>query len=104
MYGSPMGAFNTMRMMNMGGMGMLGNPALMQMQGGMGMGAMRMGMGLDPTAGAASYVMQQAMIGAAAAAGSQGGGPSFDSVLEEAAQDAGNNVVETLKKPVPAKK
>ena len=34
MYGSPMGALNTMRMMNMGGMGMLGNPALMQMQGG----------------------------------------------------------------------
>jgi hypothetical protein len=102
MYGSPMGALNTMRMMNMGGMGMLGNPALMQ--GGMGMGAMRMGMGLDPTAGAASYMMQQAMMGAAAAAGGQGGGPSFDSVLEEAAQDAGNNVVETLKKPVPAKK
>ena len=48
-------------------------------------------------------MMQQAMIGASAA-GSQGGGPSFDSVLEEAAQDAGNNVVETLKKPVPAKK
>lgn len=105
MYGSPMGALNTMRMMNMGGIGMLGNPALMQMQGGMGMGmgAMRMGMGLDPTAGAASYMMQQAMIGAAAA-GSQGGGPSFDSVLEDAAQEAGKNVVDTLKKPLPAKK
>ena len=67
------------------------------------MGAMRMGMGADRTAGAASYMMQQAMMGAAAA-GSQGGGPSFDSVLEDAAQDAGNTVVETLKKPLPAKK
>jgi hypothetical protein len=44
------------------------------------------------------------MIGAVAAAGSQDGGPSFDSVLEEAAQNAGDNVVETLKKPAPAKK
>jgi hypothetical protein len=101
MYGSPMGAFNTMRIMNMGGMGMLGNPALMEMQSGM--GAMRMGMGADRTAGAASYIMQQAMMGAAAPAGSQGG-PSFDAALDDAIQDAGKNVVETLKKPLPAKK
>lgn len=101
MYGSPMGVLNTMRMMNMGGMGMLGNPALMAMQSGM--GAMRMGMGADRTAGAASYIMQQAMMGAAAPAGSQGG-PSFDAALDDAIQDAGKNVVETLKKPLPAKK
>ena len=102
MYGSPMGAMNSMRMMNMGGMGMLGNPALMGMQGGMGMGAMRMGIGADPTAGAASYIMQQAIMGAASA-GSQGG-PSFDAALDGAVQDAGKDVVASLKKPLPAKK
>ena len=101
MYGSPMGAMNTMRLMNMGGMGMLGNPALMGMQGGMGMGAMRMGMGADPTAGAASYIMQQAIMGAASA-GSQGG-PSFDAALDGAVQDAGKDIVDSLKK-LPAKK
>ena len=69
----------------------------------MGMGAMRMGMGADRTAGAASYVMQQAMMGAAAAAGSQGG-PSFDAALDDAIEDAGKDVVDTLKKPLPAKK
>ena len=102
MYGSPMGAMNTMRMMNMGGMGMLGNPALMGMQGGMGMGATAMGIGADPTAGAASYIMQQAIMGAASA-GSQGG-PSFDAALDGAVQDAGKEVVNSLKKPLPAKK
>jgi hypothetical protein len=101
MYGSPMGAFNTMRVMNMGGMGMLGNPALMNMQSGI--GAMRTGMGADRAAGAASYVMQQAMMGAAAAAGAQGG-TSFDAALDEAIQDAGKKVLETLKKPLPVKK
>ena len=101
MYGSPMGAMNSMRMMNMGGMGMLGNPALMGMQG-MGMGTMRMGIGADPTAGAASYIMQQAIMGAASA-GSQGG-PSFDAALDGAVQDAGKDVVTSLKKPLPAKK
>lgn len=101
LYGSPMGAFNTMRIMNMGGMGILGSPALMEMQGGL--GAMRMGMGADRTAGAANYIMQQAIMGAASSAGSQGG-PSFDSALDDAIQDAGKNVVDALKKPLPAKK
>lgn len=95
MYGSPISTLNTMRMMNMGGMGMLGNPALMEMQGGV--GAMGIGMGADRTAGAANYIMQQAMIGAGGAVGSQGG-PSFDAALDDAAQDASNKVIETLKK------
>ena len=102
MYGGPMGAMNSMRMMNMGGMGMLGNPALMGMQGGIGMGATGMGIGADPTAGAASYIMQQAIMGAASA-GSQGG-PSFDAALDGAVQDAGKEIVNSLKKPLPAKK
>jgi len=100
MYGSPMGAFNTMRLMNMGGMGMLGDPSLMALQTGMGSG-LRMGMGLDRTAGAASFLMQQAMIGSA---GGPQQGPSFDASLSDALEDAAKNVVEALKKPEPVKK
>jgi hypothetical protein len=99
MYQSPIGMLNAVAMMNMGGMSIIGNPALMQMQG-MGSG-MRTGMGADRTAGAASYLMQQAITGAAPGAGS---GPSFDAALDEAVRDAGRDVAETLKKPLPAKK
>ena len=68
-YASPLGALNSMQMMNMGGMGgFLSNPMLMQMQGGcrrwMGMG----GGGIDRTAGAAMFMMEQAMAGASVAA------------------------------------
>ena len=97
MYGSPMGGFSAMRMMNMGGAGMLGNPALMQMQSGMG----ATGKGLDRTAGAAGFILQQAMAG-----GSSAGlrpGPSFDAALDDAIQDAGKKVVDSLKKLPPAK-
>jgi hypothetical protein len=73
MYGSPLTAMNTMQIMNLGAMG---NPALMQMQAGLGPGIG--GSSVDRTAGAAMYVMQQAMNGASA--GSQDG-PSFDSAL-----------------------
>ena len=45
---------------NLGGMGMLGNPMLYQMQVG-GLGSLGRGAGIDQTAGAASFVMQQAM-------------------------------------------
>jgi hypothetical protein len=102
MMGSPMGAYNAMRIMNMGGMGMLGNPTLMAMQSGMG-GGMRMGMGLDRSAGAASYLMQQAMMGTAPSGMSQQG-PSFEAPLGDALEDAAKNVVETLKKPDTTKK
>ena len=47
------------------------------------------------------YVMQQAMAGAAA--GSQDG-PSFDSALNEAIQDAGKEVVDAVTKATLAKK
>jgi hypothetical protein len=102
MGGSPMGAFNTMHLMNMGGMGMLGNPALMAMQTGMG-GGMRMGMGLDRTAGAASFLTQQAMMGGTPSALAQQG-PSFDAPLGDALEGAAKNVVEALKKPDTTKK
>lgn len=102
MMGSPMGAMHAMSMMNMGGMGMAGSPALMAMQTGMG-GGMRMGMGLDRSAGAASFLMQQAMMGTAPSGMSQQG-PSFEAPLGDALDDAAKSVVETLKKPETAKK
>jgi hypothetical protein len=92
-YASPLGALNTMGMMNMGGMGMLGNPMLMQMQGG---GALGTGRGLDRTAGAGMFLMDQAMTGASA--GALDGRPSFDEVLGEALEDGAKKVVENLKK------
>ncbi|MEO6222303.1 MAG: hypothetical protein ABIP90_03570 [Vicinamibacterales bacterium] len=97
MFGGQMGLLNTMRVMNMGGMGILGNSAMMEMQSGL--GGLRMGRGLDRTAGAANFIMNQAMMGAAAASSSQGG-PSFDAALNDAVKDAGKKVVEALKKPV----
>jgi len=86
------------------GMGMLGNPALMSMQAqGLGMGAgagMGMRRGMDPTAGAASFLMQQAMTTSTPLAGVPGqqAGPSFDAALGEALENAAKAVSENLKK------
>ena len=93
-YASPLGALNSMGMMNMGGMGMLGNPALMQMQmyGG---GVMGTGRGLDRTAAAGMFLMDQAMSGSSAR---PGGGPSFDAALGEAIDEGAKKIVENLKK------
>ena len=95
MYGNPLTAMNTMKLMNLGAMG---NPALMQFQAGLGPGIG--GSGVDRTAGAAMYVMQQAMSGASAGSSD---GPSFDSALNEAIQDAGKEVIDAMKK-APVKK
>jgi len=91
MYGSPLSAFNAASMMNIGGMGALGNPALMS-----GMSGLRMGVGLDRSAGAATFLMQQAMMGASSSGMSQG--PSFDAPLGNALEDAAKRVAESLKK------
>lgn len=91
-YASPMGALNSMRMMNMGGMGMLANPLLMQMQGG---GVMGTGRGLDRTASAGMFLMDQAMAGSSAR---PDGGPSFDTALGEALEEGAKKVVENLKR------
>ena len=91
-YASPLGALNSMGMMNMGGMGMLGNPMLMQMQGG---GVMGTGRGLDRTASAGMFLMDQAMAGASAR---PDGGPSFDAALDEALDEGAKKVVENLRK------
>ena len=98
-----MNALNQSMTGNLGGMGMLGNPAMMNVQaqglgmkGGMQMG---MGMGIDPTAGAASFLMQQSLASNAAVSAITGqGGPSFDAALGEALQNAAKAVAENLKK------
>ena len=43
------------------------------------------------------YVMEQTMAGAAAGGSSQDG-PSFDAALDDAIQDAGKEVVDSVKK------
>ena len=91
MYGSPLSAYSAATMMNMGGMGMLGDPSLMY-----GMGKINTGIGLDRTAGAATFLMQQAMLGASAP--NMSGGPSFDASLGDALEDAAKSVVDNLKK------
>ena len=87
-----MSAFSNLQMMNLGGAGNLGS-------------MMPMGSGgtVDRTAGAANFVMQNVMAGAAASAASQGG-PSFDAALENAIEDAGKDVVESIKKAAVTKK
>jgi hypothetical protein len=74
-------ALSNMQMMNMGGMG-----SMVPMGG---------GGSVDRTANAASYVMQQVIAG-----GASGGqeGPSFDAALEIAIQDAGQAIVDAIKK------
>lgn len=94
-YASPIAALNSMQMMNMGGMGgFLNNPAMMQMQSGA--GVMGTGRGLDRTAGAAMFLMDQAMAGSSGAG--MDGGPSFDASLAEALQDGAKKVGENLKR------
>ena len=83
-YASPIGALNAMQMMDMGGMGgYLNNPMMMQMQAGS--GVMGTGRGVDRTAGAAMFLMDQAMARASGA--SPDGAPSYDASLAEALQD-----------------
>jgi hypothetical protein len=86
-----MSAFSSLQQMNLGGMGNMGS-------------MMPMGYGnqFDRTAGAANFVMQQVVAGAAM--GASQGGPSYDSALEDAIEDAGKDVIESIKKASVAKK
>jgi hypothetical protein len=94
-YASPLGAMNSMQLMNMGGMGgLLGNPGLIQMQGGVS-GMSLGGRGIDRTAGAAMYIMDQAM---ASGSGGPQQGPSFDASLAEALEDGAKKIGENLKR------
>jgi hypothetical protein len=99
-----MNAFKTATTGNLGGLGMLGNPALGNMQpGGLGSigGPSR---GLDPTARAASFLMQQAISSDSAGSGATGQAQSFDAALADAFQDAAKTITENLKKPAATKK
>ena len=89
MLAGQMSAFSSMQMMNLGGMGSMGS--MMPMGGGT----------VDRTAGAANYVMQQVMSGAAAGAQD---GPSYDAALEDAIEGAGKDVIEAIKRAAIAKK
>jgi hypothetical protein len=84
---------------NLGGMGMLGNPMLYQMQMG-GLGGLGRGVGIEQTAGAASYLMQQAMTmnDMGGLVGAPGQGPSYDESLGEAVQNAAKAVEKALQK------
>jgi hypothetical protein len=93
-YASPIGALNSMQMMNMGGMGgFLNNPMLIQMQAGPGLAGT--GGGVDRTAGAAMFLLDQAMAGGSGGAQE---GPSFDASLAEALQDGAKKVGDNLKR------
>jgi len=87
-----MSALSSLEQLNLGGMGSMGS-----------MMPMAYGGTADRTAGAANFVMQSVIAGAAASAAAQGG-PSFDAALENAIDDAGKDVVESIKKAAVTKK
>jgi len=95
-----MNALNQSMTGKLGGMGMLGNPALLNMQTqGLGMkGGMQGGLGIDPTAGAASFLMRQSLASNALTSGLAGQGPSFDAALGDALKNAAKSVSDNLKK------
>jgi hypothetical protein len=101
MFAGPMmmARLNAFGTANLGGMGMLGNPMLYQMQVG-GLGGPGRGAGIDGTAGAASYLMQQAMTmnDLGGFVGTPGQGPSYDESLGEAVQNAAKAVQKALQK------
>ena len=94
-----MSRFNSMGAANLSGMGMLGNPALYRMQAG-GLGGLSKGIGLDATAGAASFLMQNAMTmnSLGGFVGVPGQGPSYDESLGEAVQNSAKAVSKALQK------
>jgi len=83
-----MNALNQSMTGNLGGIGMLGTQ-------GLGGGAQ---MGMDPTASAAAFLMQQAMASNTPTGALPGQGPSFDAALSEAFDNAAKAVSENLKK------
>lgn len=99
MFGSPMmmARLNTFGAANLGGM--LGNPMLYQTRAG-GLGGFGPGAGIDSTARAGSYLMQQAMTmnNLGGFVGTPGQGPSYDESLGEAVQNAAKAVQKALQK------
>jgi hypothetical protein len=84
---------------NLGGMGMLGDPTLYQMQAG-NLYELSRGAGIDTTAVAASYLMSSAMTmnSLGGLVGVPGQGPSYDESLGEAVQNAAKAVQKALQK------
>jgi hypothetical protein len=81
---------------NLGGMSMLGNPMLNQMQMG-GLGGLGKGVGIDATAGAASYLMMQGMaMNNNGLAGATPAGGSFDASLDKAMENAAKAVAKAV--------
>ena len=96
-----MNALNQKMASNLGGMGMLNDPTLLNMQTrGLGStGGLRPGLGIDPTAGAASFLMQQSMASSALTSGVMGASAaSFEEALGDALKSGAKSVAENLKK------
>jgi hypothetical protein len=95
-----MSRLNSMGAANMGGMGMLGNPMLYRVQGAAGLSGLGRGMGMDSTAGAASFVVGTAMLmnDLGGYVGIPGQGPSYDESLGEAVQNTAKAVQKALEK------
>jgi hypothetical protein len=88
---------NSLGAANLVGLGMLANPMLYQMQAG-GLAGLGRGAGIDQTAGAASYLMHQAMLmnDMGGFVGVPGQGPSYDESLGEAVRNAARAVQKTV--------
>jgi hypothetical protein len=95
-----MNALNQQMASNLGGMGALNNPSLLDMQTrGLGMTGGRGGLGIDATANAASFLMQQSMASNALTSGSMGASAaSFEEALGDALKNAAKSVSDNLKK------
>jgi hypothetical protein len=93
------GNLNALGAGNLGGMSLLGNPALFQLQAG-GLAGLGKGAGLDPTAGAASVLMQNtmAMSSLGGLVGLPGQGPSYDESLGDALLNVTKAVQKALQK------
>ena len=97
-----MNALNKSMAKNLGGMGMLNDPNLLNMQvQGMNVGptgGLR-GLGLDPTARAASFLMQQSAAAGALTSGALGAqAPSLEEALADALKSAAKSVSDNLKR------
>jgi len=90
---------NAMGISHLSGMGLLGDPNLLRYQMG-GMAAMGSGRGVDTTANAAGFLIQQsvAMNQSTTLVGIPGVGPSYDESLGEAVQNAAKAVQKALQK------
>lgn len=97
-----MNAMNKAMTKNLGGMGMMSDPNLLNMQvQGMNLGPQGglRGLGLDPTARAASFLTQQSAAASALTSGALGAqAPSLEEALADALKSAAKSVSDNLKR------